>query len=168
MDRSTSRLWRTARLVREVVASSTRNRLQPVVEDVVLQCLPVEPPVTGPEVEPLARALTDVGRRLQAVEEELAAIAAEVAPITGPFHPGLSMAMVLRRHPRARDVLAQFGLPGCHGCSVRHDETLEEAIEAYAFDGPALLAKLNALLEPYALEDLAHDGRQSGTKVAGS
>ena len=168
MDRSTSRLWRAARLVREVVASSSRSRLQPVVEDVVLQYLPVEPPLTGPEVEPLARALSDVTRRLQAVEEALGAISEELAPITGPFHPGLSMAMVLRRHPRARDVLAQVGLPGCDGCSVRHDETLEEAIEAYAFDGPALLAKLNALLEPDGSEDVAHDGLQSGRKVAGS
>ena len=168
MNRSTSRLWRAARLIREVVSSSTRSHLQPVVEQVASQCLPVEPPLTGPELDPLARALGDVGRRLQGVEEALAAIAAELAPITGPFHPGLSMAMVLRRHPRARDVLAQVGLPGCHGCSVRHDETLEEAIEAYAFDGPALLAKLNALLDLEGAADTAHDGRQSGTGVAGS
>ena len=149
MDRMTSRLWRVVRLVREVVSSSTRSQLYPIVQDVVLQYLPVEPPLVDSDLEPLAQDLSDVGRRLQGVEDELGAIAEEVAPITGPFHLGLSMAMVLRRHPRARDVLAQVGLPGCQGCSVRHDETLEEAIEAYAFDGPALLAKLNALLEPH-------------------
>ena len=147
MDRSTSRLWRAADLVREAVSSSARTRLHPVVEDVVLHCLPVTPPLVGSDLEPVAGMVSDLGRRLQGIEAELAAIAEALAPISGPFHPGLSMAMVLRRHPGARDVLAQVGLPGCHGCSVRHDETLEEAIEAYGFDGSALLAKLNALLE---------------------
>mgnify|MGYP001999365626 CR=1 FL=1 len=117
-----------------------------MIEEIVVQYLPTGPVLASRELEAPALLLSDESKRLQEVEMQLDAIADSLSPPTGPFHLGMTMAAVLRRHVEARDVLAAVGLPGCGGCSVRHDETLEEAIEAYAFDGPDLLGRLNALL----------------------
>jgi|GEM_PF-1849716 len=131
-----------ARRARTRLAAHIRQVVGDVADDVV-----------GPS-EPLPRTRLDhLNRRifratqvLAGAELQLRAISESLAPPSGPFHPQLTMAAVLRRHPGARDVLAAVGLPGCGGCAVRHDETLAEAIDAYGFDGPLLLARLNALL----------------------
>ena len=146
MGQSTSMLRRTARAVRERVSASSDRSLRPIVEATLLQYLPIAPALSAVELEQPEQSISDCSRRLQALELQLDAIEAALTPPTGPFHPGMTMAAVLRRHPGARGVLAELGLPGCHGCSVRHDETLEEAVEAYAFDGADLLRRLNDLL----------------------
>ena len=144
MGQPTSTLRRTARAVRERMSASSDRSLRPIVEAALLQYLPIAPALSLDELEQSEHAVSDCSRRLQALELQLDAIA--LTPATGPFHAGMTMAAVLRRHPGARAVLAELGLPGCHGCSVRHDETLEEAVEAYAFDGEDLLRRLNELL----------------------
>lgn len=146
MGQTTSTLRRAARAVRERMAASSDRSLRPMVEATLLQYLPIAPALSVAELELPEQAVSDCFRRLQALDVQLDAIAAALTPATGPFHAGMTMAAVLRRHPGAQDVLAELGLPGCHGCSVRHDETLEEAVEAYAFDGEDLLRRLNDLL----------------------
>ena len=146
MGQTTSPLRRAARAVRDRMSASSDRSLRPLVEDTLLQFLPIAPALSISELEQPEHAVSDCSRRLQALELQLDAIADALTPSTGPFHPKMTMAAVLRRHPGAQSVLAELGLPGCHGCSVRHDETLEEAVEAYAFDGADLLRRLNALL----------------------
>ena len=146
MGHTTSSLRHAVRSVRDWVSASSDRSLRPLVEEIVVEYLPRGPLLSSDELEAPAEALSDGSKRLQAVEVQLDAIADSLSPPTGPFHLEMTMAEVLRRHAAARDVLAAIGLPGCDGCSVRHDETLEEAIEAYAFDGPDLLRRLNALL----------------------
>ncbi len=79
-------------------------------------------------------------RLLRAAEEELA-----LARM--PFSADMTVDLAWRRHPRAREVFARHHLPACDGCSVRFDETLEEAARAYGLDLATLLAQLSALLQ---------------------
>ena len=48
-------------------------------------------------------------------------------------------------HPDAPMVFAQHNLPDCDGCSVRFDERLSEAAEAYGIDMIQFLNDLNTL-----------------------
>ena len=48
-------------------------------------------------------------------------------------------------HSDAPRVFAQYHLPGCNGCSVRFDERLSEAAEAYGIDIKQFLNDLNKL-----------------------
>jgi len=48
-------------------------------------------------------------------------------------------------HPRAPEVFARYNLPTCDGCSVRFEETLAEASEAYGINLDRFLSDLNAL-----------------------
>ena len=58
----------------------------------------------------------------------------------------MTIDMAWKSHPNARDVFARHHLPNCDGCSVRFDETLEEASEFYGFDLMGLLDELQALI----------------------
>ena len=49
------------------------------------------------------------------------------------------------KHPEAPEVFRQFHLPSCSGCSVRFDERVSEATEAYGIDLEEFLCALNAL-----------------------
>jgi hypothetical protein len=48
-------------------------------------------------------------------------------------------------HRGAPAVFAAHHLPACDGCSVRFDERLDEAAEAYGIDIDAFVSQLNAL-----------------------
>ena len=48
-------------------------------------------------------------------------------------------------HKDAPAVFARYHLPGCDGCSVRFDERLSEAAEAYGIDIDQFLNDLNRL-----------------------
>ena len=53
--------------------------------------------------------------------------------------------MAWQSHPNAKDVFSRYHLHSCHQCSVRFDETIEEAAEAYGFSREAMLVELNLL-----------------------
>jgi len=84
--------------------------------------------------------------RLARLEGTLDRLDRTIRRPTGPFSGDMTMADVLRRHASATTVLAGHGLPDCTGCSVRFDETLAEAADAYGFDLGILLADLQSLL----------------------
>ena len=63
------------------------------------------------------------------------------------FSLDMTLDQVWRRHPGVRGVFARHHLPACDGCSVRFDETLEEACAAYGIDRASLLAALDALFQ---------------------
>ena len=48
-------------------------------------------------------------------------------------------------HPKAKEVFAGYHLHACHKCSVRFDETIQEAAAAYDFSEEAMLVELNRL-----------------------
>ena len=48
-------------------------------------------------------------------------------------------------HPQAPNVFAQYKLPRCDGCSVRFEERIKEATEAYGIDLDRFLHDLNRL-----------------------
>jgi hybrid cluster-associated redox disulfide protein len=48
-------------------------------------------------------------------------------------------------HPKAPKVFQQFHLPSCSGCSVRFDEKISEASDAYGIHLEDFLCALNAL-----------------------
>jgi hypothetical protein len=97
-------------------------------------------PLPAPAFEP----------RLAQLEADLRAARLELRPPSGPFHAGMRVAEAWRRHPGARGVFRRHHLPACDRCAVRFDEGLDEAAEAYGLDLRALLAELNALLDPAA------------------
>lgn len=138
------------RRVRRAVVVRARGRLRARVVDVVESRVGAAAPLSSADLTALEAAVDRADAALTSAELQLAASRAALAPLDGPFLPSLTMAQVLRRHPNAVRVLATIGLPGCSGCSVRHDETLAEAIDGYGLDGPALVAELNALLPPRA------------------
>ncbi len=49
-------------------------------------------------------------------------------------------------HPRAKEVFARYHLHSCNNCSVRFDETVEEAALVYDFSAEELLFAINTLL----------------------
>ena len=62
------------------------------------------------------------------------------------FHPKMTIEQALDVHPHCKEIFEQFGLPRCHKCMVRFEETLQEASEAYDIDLSKWLAALNQLL----------------------
>ena len=64
---------------------------------------------------------------------------------TIPFHEEMTIDEAWFAHPGAPGVFAKHHLPGCDGCSVRFEETLAEAAEAYSIDLAAFLHELNRL-----------------------
>ena len=142
MEPQPSWLHDTARTARRRLYA----RLLDVVRGVVDDRVGLSAPLPSARLDDLDRSVARVSQLTAGLEVQLDAISASLAPLTGPFEFEMTMAAVLRRHPGAVAVLASVGLPGCDGCAVRHDETLAEAVDAYGFDGPALLAALNALL----------------------
>jgi hybrid cluster-associated redox disulfide protein len=73
------------------------------------------------------------------------AIQRRSAPSTVPFHAEMTIDEAWFAHPGAPGVFAQHHLPGCDGCSVRFEETLSEAAEAYGIDLERFLHELNNL-----------------------
>lgn len=130
------------------VRGHLRRRLVVAVRAVVDDVVGTAGPPAPDRVSDLDRKVFRTSQITSGVELQLRAISEQLAPPSGPFDVDMTMAGVLRRHESAALVLASVGLPGCGGCAVRHDETLGEAIDGYGFDGPELLARLNALLEP--------------------
>ena len=97
-------------------------------------------------VDHLNRKVDDGAARLAHLETMLDELETAIERPSGPFSGDMTMAQILRRHPAAGRVLAREGLPDCSGCSVRFDETLSEAADAYGFDLDLLLARLQAVL----------------------
>ena len=62
-----------------------------------------------------------------------------------PFSPEMTIEQAWHAHPKAPRVFAAHHLPACDGCSVRFEETLAEAAEAYGIDLNSFLTQLNAL-----------------------
>ena len=83
---------------------------------------------------------------LDAVRGQLAAVSDELALRTMPFSADMTVDQAWRRHPGAASVFARHDLPGCDGCAVRFDETLQEAARAYDLDLDRLVEDLRALL----------------------
>ena len=62
-----------------------------------------------------------------------------------PFTPEMTIEQAWHAHPKAPSVFADHHLPSCDGCSVRFEETLAEAAEAYGLDLDSFLTQLNTL-----------------------
>ena len=58
---------------------------------------------------------------------------------------------VLQSHPLAIEVLASVHLPNCQDCSVRFDESLQEASDNYAFELVSILQRLNVGILKWSL-----------------
>lgn len=78
-------------------------------------------------------------------ERVRSAIARRSSKSTIPFHAEMTIDEAWFAHPGAPGVFARHHLPGCDGCSVRFEETLAEAAEAYSIDLAAFLHELNRL-----------------------
>lgn len=61
------------------------------------------------------------------------------------FHGEMTIDEAWFAHPNAPLVFERHHLPACDGCSVRFEETLSEAAEAYSIDLAAFLHELNRL-----------------------
>ena len=88
-----------------------------------------------------------VQRRLHRDRNEVGGALGQTVPI---ITKDMTIDMAWKSHPQARDVFARRHLPNCDGCSVRFDETLEEASEFYGFDLEGLLEELQALIRASA------------------
>ena len=62
-----------------------------------------------------------------------------------PFTSEMTIEQAWHAHPKAPSVFASHHLPSCDGCSVRFEETIAEAAEAYGIDLNSFLTQLNAL-----------------------
>ena len=58
----------------------------------------------------------------------------------------MTLEEILQYGPTVRRVLRRLGFPDCTGCSVRFDETLEEAVLNYGLDLEKALMALNATI----------------------
>ena len=101
---------------------------------------------------PLTEALSAARReadaatlRLDRLEARLATVAEARNLAALPWSGSLTVDQAWRRHPGAPAVFAARHLPACDGCSVRFDETVEEACLAYGIDLASLLDELKAL-----------------------
>ena len=59
------------------------------------------------------------------------------------FRASDTIDVLLHAHPQAKNVFHQVGLDTCAQCSVRFDETLQEASVQYGFAVEKVLARLN-------------------------
>ena len=62
------------------------------------------------------------------------------------FTPHMTIEQAIQLHPQAYSVLQNFGFPKCKKCSVRFEESLQEASDAYDVNLFKLLSSLNQLL----------------------
>ena len=62
-----------------------------------------------------------------------------------PFVATMTVDRAWGNHPDVPRVFREFGLPSCSNCTVRFEETLDEAAAAYGVPLGDLLAALNAL-----------------------
>ncbi|MCB9779480.1 MAG: hypothetical protein H6742_13020 [Alphaproteobacteria bacterium] len=98
-----------------------------------------------------ARAdLRQLGQQLAATARVLDTAGDDLTLLGRPFSADMTIDQAWRRHPGVAAVFARHHLPACDGCSVRFDETVEEACAAYGLDLPGLLSELSALLGPTA------------------
>jgi len=58
----------------------------------------------------------------------------------------MTLEEILQYGPTVRGVLRRLGFPDCTNCSVRFDETLEEAVLNYGLDLEKVLMVLNATI----------------------
>ena len=63
------------------------------------------------------------------------------------FRSNMTIEQTLHLHPAAYTVLQKFGFPNCKNCTVRFEETLQEASDAYDINLNQMLSSLNQLLE---------------------
>ena len=66
-------------------------------------------------------------------------------PEVCPFTAEMTIEQAWHAHPKAPAIFASHHLPSCNKCSVRFEETLAEAAEAYGIDLDSFLTQLNAL-----------------------
>ena len=76
-----------------------------------------------------------------------AIVALESKRILRSFTSNMTIEQTLLLHPASYIVLQKFGFPNCKNCSVRFDETLQEASEAYDINLNQMLSSLNQLLQ---------------------
>jgi hybrid cluster-associated redox disulfide protein len=62
------------------------------------------------------------------------------------FTSKMTIEQALQFHPDAKKIFQKFGLPRCNKCTVRFEETLEEAAEAYDIDLSNWISNLNQLI----------------------
>ena len=67
------------------------------------------------------------------------------SPTVIPFVATMTVDRAWGNHPDVPRVFHEFGLPSFSSCTVRFEETLEEAAAAYGAPLEELLAALNAL-----------------------
>jgi hypothetical protein len=124
------------------------SRLQPFVARLVAP--------SRARVADLARAVLE--RREQAMGEmrgDLSALRAcfpeartrldTAAALLAPIDRHMTVHAAHARHPRAHELFAARGLPGCPDCAVGADETLGEAAFGEGFDLDELLEALSVL-----------------------
>ena len=63
------------------------------------------------------------------------------------FSLDMTIAEALKKHPRAPEVFAGFGLRGCALCHIAQVETLAEVCENYGLDKDKLIEVLDGLVE---------------------
>ena len=73
---------------------------------------------------------------------------------TKEFYAHMTIEQAWQHHPKTKVVFASVGLPRCHKCFVRFEETLQEAAEAYDIDLQKWLIALNDLVKE---ENINHD-----------
>jgi hypothetical protein len=117
-----------------------RARIAEVAER-TLQPLKAERQALWPGAKDQARELDQLELKLQAAESDLAAL-------TAPFSPTMTVHQAWTRHPGVRAIFARYHLPDCPACPVGADERLEEAAFGYGIPLAPWLAELNALLAP--------------------
>lgn len=117
-----------------------RARIAEVAEH-ALEPLKAERQALWPRVGDQARELDQLESKLQAMESDLASL-------TAPFSPTMTVHQAWTRHPGVRAIFARHHLPDCPACPVGADERLEEAAFGYGIPLQPWLAELNALLAP--------------------
>ncbi len=70
---------------------------------------------------------------------------ANKSPVKAVFTAQMTIDEAWNNHPQAPEVFKQFHLPSCSGCSVRFDERISEAAQAYEIDLVDFLCALNGL-----------------------
>ena len=61
------------------------------------------------------------------------------------FNGGMSVGEVIKAHPHAAAVMAQFNLGGCSACNISDNHILSDAARDYGVNIDELLASLNGL-----------------------
>ena len=109
--------------------------LQPIVENVFKPYEQISTSLRD-DIASLERLELELHEANQALQKKIARL-----PITG-MH---TIDQAWNFHPDAQLVFASYGLPACNYCSVRFDETIDEATMAYGISKVNLLKDLNRL-----------------------